>query len=134
MSPFSVAETADRLEQVIALNPAIQIIARIDQSQIATDAGRPAAPIAQLLFQNSDFVRQIVERDPEGAFHLPVKALMWEQPTAAGVRVWLRTTDPEDLDRSDAGPSQLVGDIAAILGAMIDRVVDLDDPLTASEQ
>lgn len=119
---------------MIALNPAIQIIARIDQSQIATDARRPVAPVAQLLFQNSDFARQIVERDPEGAFNLPVKALMWEQPTGSGVRVWLRTTDPEDLDPSDAGPSEFVGDIAAILGAMIDRVVDLDDPLTASEQ
>jgi hypothetical protein len=34
----------------------------------------------------------------------------------------------EDLDPSDAGPSQIVCDIAAILSAMIDRVVDFDDP------
>lgn len=40
---------------------------------------------------------------------------------------------PGDLDPSDARPSQFVGDIAMILGAMIDRVVDLDDP-TASGQ
>jgi hypothetical protein len=70
--------------------------------------------------ENADFARQIVESDPEGAFHLPVKALTWEQPTAAGVRVWPRTTDPGDLDPSDAGSSQFVGDIAMILGAMID--------------
>jgi uncharacterized protein (DUF302 family) len=133
-SPFSVSETADRLERVIAFNPAIRIIARINQSEFAIDAGKPVAPIVQLMFENADFARQIMESNPEGAFHLPVKALMWERPTAAGVQVWLRTTDPEDLDPSGAGRSQFVRDIAAILGVMIDRVVDPGDPLTASGQ
>jgi uncharacterized protein (DUF302 family) len=133
-SPFSVAETARRLERLLALNPAIRIIARVDQSQIAADAGGQMSPVVQLLFENVRFARQIVEADPEGAFNLPVKALIWQEETDAGEGVWLRTTDPDDLDPSPTVKSAFINEIAAILGTMIERTVDPLDPLLGSEE
>lgn len=65
MSPFSVVETADRFQRAIAPNSAIRIIARIDQSQVAIDAGTEVAPMMQLLFENVRFTRQIMEANPE---------------------------------------------------------------------
>jgi uncharacterized protein (DUF302 family) len=131
-SPFSVVETADRLQRAVALNPAIRIFARIDQSRIATEAGADVAPMVQLLFENIRFTRQIMETNPEAVFNLPVKALIWQESTHAGAPVWLRTTAPEELEPSPGRRSAFIHDVAMILGAMIDRVIDPDDALAVA--
>ena len=128
-SPFSVAETVDRLERVIRLDPAIRIFARVDQARMAAEGGGHIAPVVQLLFENVRLARQIMQVDPEAAFNLPIKALIWQEAAAAGSRVWLRTTDPDSLEPQPTGGSAFIADIAAILGAMVDRTINPGDPL-----
>jgi uncharacterized protein (DUF302 family) len=124
-----VAETVDRLERAIRLNPAIRIFARIDQARLAAEGGGHIAPMVELLFENVRFAHQIIEVDPEGAFNLPIKALIWQEDTAAGLRVWLRTTDPTSLDPAPRRGSAFIADLEAILGGMIDRTINPGDPL-----
>ncbi len=88
--------------------------------------------MVQLLFENIRFTRQIMEANPEAVFNLPVKALIWQESTDAGAPVWLRTTAPEELEPSPGRRSAFIRDVAMILGAMIDRVIDPDDALAVA--
>lgn len=130
-SPFSVPETVRRLETAIRLHPDIRLLARVDQAETVAAAGGSVRPIIELLFENVRFVRRLVEIDPEAAFNLPIKALIWQECRTAGVQVRLPSTDPQSLVPEPPGVSAVIADIEKILRRMIERTIDpADSPST----
>lgn len=118
-SPFSVWETAHRLTTVIGLNADIRLIAAVEHAENVT----------ALLFEDVHFVRRIVHFDPEAAFQLPIKALIWQERRTPTDLVWLRTTDPRALVSNDSDVPASVGEIEVILEQMIGRSIDPSDSL-----
>lgn len=93
-SPYSVSETADRLEALL-LAKEMKIFARIDQAAEAATAGLTLRPTILLIFGNPKTGTPLMEQFPSLAIDLPLKALIWESPET----VYLSFTSPEYLQQ-----------------------------------
>lgn len=92
-SPYSVAETADRLIQ--ALQPrGLDLVGRIDQTAEARKAGIELPPRQLVLFSDPKVAGALIRCQPTLGLELPQKALVWED--VAG-KVRLSYTDPETV-------------------------------------
>jgi uncharacterized protein (DUF302 family) len=76
-SPYPVAETADRLQNLL-LAKGMKIFARIDQAAEAASVGLTLRPTILLLFGNPKTGTPLMEQFPSLAIDLPLKALIWE--------------------------------------------------------
>jgi uncharacterized protein (DUF302 family) len=92
-SPYSVAETLDRLEAVLR-NHGVTIFARIDHAAAAQDAGLSLRPTQVLIFGNPNIGTPVMQAAPTIAIDLPFKVLAWEDETG---QVWLSYNSTEYL-------------------------------------
>jgi uncharacterized protein (DUF302 family) len=109
-SPFSVPETLQRLEALIAAKGLI-LFARIDHSGEATKAGLQMPPTELLLFGSPASGTPLMIASPTLAIDLPLKALAWQD--TEGV-VWLSYNTPEYLQQRHQFPEALLQNIAGI--------------------
>lgn len=117
-SPYSVAETLDRLEAVLRAK-SITIFARIDHSGEAAKVGLTMPPTQLLIFGNPRGGTPIMLTAPLSAIDLPLKALAW-QDTAG--KVWLSFNAPHFL-QSRYGLSDEVLQPIAGLEALIQQAI-----------
>jgi uncharacterized protein (DUF302 family) len=112
-SPFSVAETAARFNEVVATNK-MKVFAFINHSDEARDAGLDLAEARVIIFGNPATSTPVMEAAPLMGLALPLKVLIWEDKG----RTRLSYTTPGSLaERYGLSP-----DLA--------RVLDGVEPLT----
>jgi len=100
-SPYSVPETMDRLERVLA-SKGIKVFARIDQAAEAQQAGLTMLPMELLIFGNPRAGTPIMVAAPVSGLDLPLKALAWQDNAGAA---WLSFNSPEYFrQRFDLSP------------------------------
>jgi uncharacterized protein (DUF302 family) len=109
-SPYSVANTLNRLESVIATK-GLTIFARVDHSGEAAKAGLTMQPTKLLLFGSPKSGTPLMIASPTLAIDLPLKALVWQD--IQGV-VWLSYNAPEYLQHRHNIPDDLLKNIAGI--------------------
>jgi uncharacterized protein (DUF302 family) len=109
-SPYSVPETSQRLEAIIAAK-GLMLFARIDHSGEAAKAGMQMAPTELFLFGSPTSGTPLMIAAPTLAIDLPLKALIWQD--AEGV-VWLSYDTPEYLQQRHKFPEVLLQNIAGI--------------------
>lgn len=97
-SMHNVQETADRLESVLQ-SKGMTVIARINHSAAAQNAGMTLRPTELLIFGNPKVGTPLMQCQQSVALDLPQKALIWEDESGT---VWISYNDPEYLaDRHD---------------------------------
>lgn len=94
-SPFSVAETLDRLEKALEAK-GIRVFARVDHSGEAHRVGLHMNPTQLLIFGNPKGGTPVMVAAPTAAIDLPLKALAWQDDQG---QVWLSWNDPEYIRR-----------------------------------
>lgn len=109
-SPYTVAETLDRLEQVLA-KKGIPVLARIDHSGAARAVGLQMRPTEVLIFGHAKSGTPLMLSAPTVALDLPLKALVWED---AGSKVWVSYNTPEYLQERHGFVEALKANIAGI--------------------
>jgi len=77
-SPYSVAETMDRLEAAVKAKGAT-VFARVDHAAGAQKIGMTLAPEQVLIFGNPKLGTPLMQSDPRIGLDLPVKVLVWEK-------------------------------------------------------
>lgn len=117
-SPYSVAETLRRLEEVLA-KKGIPVLARIDHSGAALVAGLQMRPTEILIFGNAKAGTPLMLSAPTTALDLPLKALVWED---AESKVWVSYNTPEYLQERHGFAEELKANIAGIRG-IVDEAV-----------
>jgi uncharacterized protein (DUF302 family) len=117
-SPYSVAETLDRVEAV-ARSKHMVIFVRIDQRQEAEKVGLSLRPTQLLLFGNPQAGTVLMNASESIAMDLPLKALAWEDSHG---QVWLSYNSPEYLKQRHQLTDDQVKSIAGIR-AVIEEVV-----------
>jgi uncharacterized protein (DUF302 family) len=111
LSPYSVAETLDRLEAVLR-GKGIEIFARIDQKAEAEQVGLTLLPTQILLFGDPRTGTPLMNAHPPLALDLPLKALVSE---AKDGQVWLRYNSPAYLQQRHSLPQEPFGPIAVLI-------------------
>jgi uncharacterized protein (DUF302 family) len=109
-SPRSVPETLARLEAIVQ-SKGIAVLARIDHSGDAAQAGLEMHPTKLLIFGNAKAGTPLMIASPTVAIDLPLKALVWED---ADGKVWLSYNSPNYLKQRHAIPDNLLQNIAGI--------------------
>jgi uncharacterized protein (DUF302 family) len=109
-SPYSVTNTLQRLESVIATK-GLTIFARIDHSGEAAKVGLKMLPTELLLFGSPRSGTPLMIASPTLALDLPLKALIWQDVDGAA---WLSYNSPEYLQQRHNIPEALIQNIAAI--------------------
>jgi uncharacterized protein (DUF302 family) len=107
-SPYSVAETLQRVESVLKEKGLI-IFCRIDHSGEAEKVGMKMQPTQLILFGSPKGGTPVMVASPTIAIDLPLKALIWED---AGGKVWVSYNSPEYLQQRHNVPSDLVRNIS----------------------
>jgi uncharacterized protein (DUF302 family) len=108
-SPYSVPETLDRLEAILAAKN-ITIFARIDHGGEAEKVGLHMPPVQLLIFGNPKGGTPLMLAAPLSAIDLPLKALAWQD---ADGKVWLSYNDPAYLKERYSIDDQLLAPISA---------------------
>jgi uncharacterized protein (DUF302 family) len=113
-SPFSLAETLERLQQAIQSHH-ITLFAQIDHSGEARRVGLAMQEAHVLIFGNPQAGTPLMIASPLLALELPLKALVWQGDTG---QVWVsspsipylaaRYAIPPDLTRNIAGIDALI--------------------------
>ena len=109
-SPYTVAETLDRLEALLRAKN-ITIFARIDHSGEAAKVGLTMPPTQLLIFGNPQGGTPIMLAAPLAAIDLPLKALAWQDTTG---KVWLSINDPQSLKSRYALSDDLLKPISGL--------------------
>ncbi len=77
-SPFSVAQTMDRLEAAVTAKGAT-VFARVNHAAGAQKIGQSLAAEEVLIFGNPRLGTPLIQADPRIGLDLPVKVLVWSQ-------------------------------------------------------
>ncbi len=120
-SPYSVSETLDRLEALLAQN-GIGVMARIDHAANAERVGLELAPSQLLLFGDPAKGTLLMQEEAVVGIDLPMKALAWE--AADGV-IWLAYVVPSSIasERGVAGAQDTVAAMDAGLNKLSDAAI-----------
>ncbi|MFO8025868.1 DUF302 domain-containing protein [Thiohalophilus sp.] len=94
-SPYSVAKTLDRLENVLQ-KKGIGIVTRWNHSAKAEEVGIPLRDTELLLFGNPKLGSHMFTAEQTAGIDLPMKALAWKD---ADGQVWLGYNDPQYIAR-----------------------------------
>ena len=117
-SPRAVLETLARLEAIIQ-SKGLAILARIDHSGDATNAGLTLRPTKLLIFGNAKSGTPLMIASPSLAIDLPLKALVWEDDEG---KVWLSYNSPDYLKERHGIPDNLLQNIAGIGAVCLEAV------------
>jgi uncharacterized protein (DUF302 family) len=118
-SPYSVAETTQRLEAIMQSSP-LTVFARIDHSGEAEKAGLTMRPTKLLILGSPKAGTPLMVASPTLAIDLPLKALIWED---AEGKVWVSYNSPEYLKQRHRVPEELIANIAGI-GKLLQKIVE----------
>lgn len=101
-SMHTVAQTLQHLERAI-LQRHLHIVAVVDHSGSAHEAGLKLRPTKLVIFGNPALGTKLMQMNQQAGLGLPLKMLVWED---AEHRVWLGYTDPAVFaQRYDISPS-----------------------------
>jgi len=114
-SPYSVLETADRLENLL-LAKGNKIFTRIDQAAEAASVGMTLRPTILLVFGNPKAGTPLMEQFPSLAIDLPLKALIWE---SSDKTVYLSFTSPDYLRQRHHLPMTPFAQIPELFAAVL---------------
>ena len=114
-SPYSVLETADRLENLL-LAKGNKIFTRIDQAAEAASVGMTLRPTILLVFGNPKAGTPLMEQFPSLAIDLPLKALIWE---SSDKTVYLSFTSPDYLQQRHHLPMTPFAQIPELFAAAL---------------
>jgi uncharacterized protein (DUF302 family) len=99
-SAHSVADTADRLEQVL-LDKGMKVFIRVDHAAGAASVDQQLPATELVIFGNPKVGTPLMQCSRSVAIDLPQKALIWEDDEG---QVWLSYNDPSYLGaRHDLG-------------------------------
>jgi uncharacterized protein (DUF302 family) len=118
-SPYSVAETLQRLEAILK-SKGLTIFARVDHSGEAAKIGMEMHPTQLLIFGSPKGGTPVMLAAPSVAIDLPLKALVWEDDQG---KVWITQNRPEYLQQRHGIPANLVANLAGA-GALIQKAVE----------
>jgi len=120
-SPYSVAETLDRLAEAVA-GAGAQVFARVEHAKGAASIGQELAPMAVLIFGRPELGTPAMLEDPLSGVVLPARVLAYED---ADGQVWLVYEDPADMfGRFDIAPdakviTQMTNALAGLTGKAV---------------
>lgn len=90
-SAYGVAETLDRLEQIMK-KKGITVFIRINHAQGAAGAGLTLAPTEVIIFGNPKLGTPLMQSQRTSAIDLPLKAIAWQDEEG---KVWLAYNTPD---------------------------------------
>ena len=117
-SPYSVAETIDRVESA-AKAKGILIVARVDHGGAAEKVGMSLGPTQLLLLGNPKGGTPLMAAVPSIAIDLPMKVLAWQD---ADGKVWVGYNDPQYLKQRHGLTDEQAKPLGA-LGGLIDSAL-----------
>ncbi len=97
-SPYSVDDTANRLEQVLKAK-GMTVFTRVRHSDAAAAVGVALRPTQLIIFGNPKVGSPLMACAPTVAIDLPQKALIWKD---ADGKVWIGYNDPQWLKQRHA--------------------------------
>lgn len=117
-SPFTVAQTIDRLDAVLKERGAV-VFARIDHAAEAKKVGLDLPPAQLLIFGNPKTGTPLMVARPRIAIDLPMKALAWQD---ADGKVWIGFNSADYMKkRHDLTDEQAKS--LAVVGGLIDAAL-----------
>ncbi|MGF1457697.1 MAG: DUF302 domain-containing protein [Leptolyngbyaceae cyanobacterium] len=119
-SDFSVSETGDRLEALIA-DRSLTLFTRIDHAANAASVGKELRPTEVVVFGNPNVGTPLMQCSQSVAIDLPQKMLIWQD---ADGQVWLAYNDPNYLAARHQieGCERVLGRISQVLGDLTQNV------------
>lgn len=123
-SPYSVAETGDRLEALL-LERGVTVFARIDHAAGAESVELSLRPTQVIIFGNPQVGTPLMQCAQRVAIDLPQKAVIWED---AEGQVYLGYNEPAYLaDRHEIeGCDEAIARVSMILMGLTNTVVSAD--------
>ena len=118
-SPYSVDETVQRLESVLA-ERGVRVFAIVDHSGEAQKVGMKMRPTKLVIFGNPKGGTPVMVGAPSVAIDLPLKALVAED---AEGKVSVSYNSPEYLQQRHGVPEELIKNIA-VVGALVAKAVE----------
>jgi uncharacterized protein (DUF302 family) len=118
-SPYSVEETLQRLESILAAR-GLQIFALIDHSGEAQKVGMQMRPTKLLIFGSPKGGTPLMLASPSIAIDLPLKALITEDEKG---KTWVTYNSPEFLQQRHSVPEDLIKNIAGV-GTLVAKAVE----------
>ena len=120
-SPYSVAETLDRLAGILESKGAT-VFARVDHSAGAEKIGEDLRPTQLLIFGNPKIGTPLMTGAQEAGLDLPLRALAYED---ADGQVWLAYRDPITLVKTHhiAGRDEAAMKMRGAIGNLTDAAV-----------
>jgi uncharacterized protein (DUF302 family) len=118
-SPYTVDETVNRLESVLA-ERGVQVFAVVDHSGEAEKVGMKMRPTKLVIFGNPKGGTPVMLAAPTLAIDLPLKALAWEDENG---KVWVSYNSPEYLQQRHGVPQDLMKNIA-VAGVLVAKAVE----------
>jgi uncharacterized protein (DUF302 family) len=115
-SQYSVAETADRLENIIK-DKGLTFFTRIDHAENAKGVGLELKPTQLILFGNPKVGTLLMQCQATVAIDLPQKALVWQDDEG---KVWFSYNNPEHLKElhSMQGCEDVIEKISGLLSGL----------------
>lgn len=115
LSSFSVAETADRLENILK-EKGMTVFNRIHHSQAAGKVGIELRDTELIIFGNPKVGSPLMQCNQTVAIDLPQKGLIWQDDDA---KVWISYNDPQYLQKRHgiAGCQEVLAKIEKALAA-----------------
>lgn len=110
LSPFSVEETLEHLQQAIHSRN-LKLFAHIDHSGEAKRVGLKMQEAHVLIFGNPKAGTPLMIASPLLALDLPLKVLIWQSEDD---RVWVSFTSATYLKARYSLPQELIGNIAGV--------------------
>src|SRR5271155_813030 len=107
-SPYSVDETVQRLESILA-ERGLQLFALVDHSGEAAKVGMKMPPTKLLIFGSPKGGTPLMLAAPSLAIDLPLKILVWEDIQG---KVWVSYNSPAYLQERHGFPRELLQNIA----------------------
>jgi uncharacterized protein (DUF302 family) len=117
-SPYSVAETLQRLESLISAR-GLKLFARIDHSGEAEKAALKMNPAQLLIFGSPVAGTPLMVAAPTSAIDLPLKVLVWKGAEGA---VHITYNSPEYLGRRHGIPGELLKNISGV-GPLVEKAL-----------
>ena len=120
-SPYSVAETLDRLEQVVS-GAGAKVFARVEHAKGAEMIGQELAPMALLIFGKPEVGTPAMQMNPLAGVALPARVLAYRD---ADGKVWLAYENPADMlaDFDISADAPIVMKLTKVLGGLTGKAV-----------
>ena len=120
-SPYSVAESLDRLSDVVA-GAGARVFARVEHAKGAASIGQDLPPMALLIFGKPEVGTAAMQANPLAGLVLPARVLAYQD---ADGKVWLAYQDPAGMlaDFDIPADAPVVMTLGKVLGALTAKAV-----------